>query len=508
MAKIKVLSADEIADGLFKLISSMQGDKGMRSQATKRNGQYYVFDGGTLKKTIDQLKRVRHKEDDKGVALFDNKNLDIREIINYVDSVFKAAEGKYASQHKERYNLLKKRKNEVKKISKVDKTGAKVYILLNYNQIGRLYSSKINPYIEGKMLELVGKDTKRGKRLKKAGVLKFALSGSQEKQAKMVRTIDGNQSVSNLGTQLGHGEFGKPVAALQAEAIGEWAVRNKNSMSTAQFQQIQDALITVESILDCKLQYTNIREGKLELGAELIVSNQLTIENSADAQALEQPIAMWLLTYLTQREVTGGYFAHWASPLVERKVLDQLIKGWRFKGVKTKKTFPKLNKLDTKADRKAKKGTMKTLVTMMTGWGGKSLLEKIHKEVKTKQYSKLGIKTGETGTPGKANRQMVAQIIGKSKLKLHKEVVERMTYPALQMQSGRFAASVDLLNLTQTARGLKALYKYDMEHYGTFEPGNKQGNRARDPNRLIEEAITRATHSTSGIIPTLFQRVG
>ena len=83
-----------------------------------------------------------------------------------------------------------------------------------------------------------------------------------------------------------------------------------------------------------------------------------------------------------------------------------------------------------------------------------------------------------------------------------------MEYPALEYQSGRFAESVKLMNLTQTARGLKAQYQYDMEHYGTFEPGNKQGSRARDPNRLIEEALTRAIHSTSGVIPRLFEKLG
>ena len=39
MAKVKLLSAEEIADGLITHIASLQGDAGMRGQAKTRNGQ-------------------------------------------------------------------------------------------------------------------------------------------------------------------------------------------------------------------------------------------------------------------------------------------------------------------------------------------------------------------------------------------------------------------------------------------------------------------------------------
>lgn len=58
MAKTKLLSVEQIADGLLEHMASLQGDKGMRGQSLKRNGQYYVFDGGNLKKTFEQLKTV------------------------------------------------------------------------------------------------------------------------------------------------------------------------------------------------------------------------------------------------------------------------------------------------------------------------------------------------------------------------------------------------------------------------------------------------------------------
>ena len=507
MAKIKLLSAEEIADGLLTHIASLQGNKGMRGQAIKRNGQYYVFDGGNLKATFAQLKTVKLKGQKGKAPLFDSKNLDVSGLIRKIDKIWETEQTRYKSGNTERYNLLNKQKKQVATKAGVATTGAKVYIVLNYAGIQRVNIKKVNPLIIKMMEESLKGDTAGLKRLK-ASPMKSILSGDQKGQKGFLTNLDGTQEVGNLGTQLGHGEFGKPIAALQAEAIGAWAKKNRNNMSAEQYQQIQDALITIESILDCSLSYESVKDGELQLDAQLIVSNQLTIENKSDAAALEQPIAAWLMTYLTQQVVKGQGFGHWATAVTERKVLTQLFKGWRIPGVTFDKTLPELHKLDTSAERTSKKKKVRQAITMMTGWGGTGLLGKILSNVKKEQYSKLGVKTGEKGVPGKEDRRKVVQIIRKAQKALHKEVQQRMNYPALQYQSGRFAESVQLMNLTQTARGLKAQYEYDMEHYGTFEPGNKQGSRARDPNRLIEEALTRATHSTSGVIPTLFQRIG
>jgi len=502
----KLLSVDKIADGLLKFMASLQGDKGMRGQSLKRNGQFYVFDGGNLKKTFDQLKKVKIKGQTTRIPIFDSKNLDINGLIKEIDRIWTAEERANAKKIT-RYKELKKNRNRVKAKAGVEKTGAKVYIVLNYNRVNTVNSEKINPLIIKRMEESLKGDTAALKRLK-AAPIKDILSGNQRGQTGKMTSLDGKTDESNLGTQLGHGEHGKPVAAMQAEAVGAWARANRKNMPEGQFQQIQDALITIESVLGCSLNYTNVKEGELTLEADLIISNQMTIDNSQDAQAVEQPIAAWLMTYLTGQEVKGQFFGHWASAVVERKVLDQLVRGWKMPGVTVSKNIPKLSKTDTSAQRTKKKGQVRQKIAMATGWGGKGLVGQIVAFAKSEQYSKLGVKTGQQGTPGKEDRRKVLQIMHKSQQALHKKVQERMQYPALQYQSGRFADSVKLMNLTQTAKGLKAQYQYDMEHYGTFEPGNKQGSRARDPNSLIEEALTRATHSTSGVIPTLFEKLG
>ncbi len=159
------------------------------------------------------------------------------------------------------------------------------------------------------MEESLKGDTAATKRLK-AAPIKDILGGNQAGQTGKMTSLDGKRDESNLGTQLGHGEHGKPVAALQAEAIGAWAKANKHNMPEGQFQQIQDALITIESVLGCSLNYTNVKDGELTLEADLIISNQMTMDNKADAQALEQPIAAWLMTYLTGQVVAGQGFGN------------------------------------------------------------------------------------------------------------------------------------------------------------------------------------------------------
>lgn len=506
MVKTKLLSVEQIADGLLEHMASLQGDKGMRGQSLKRNGQYYVFDGGNLKKTFEQLKNVKLKGQEGNEPIFDSTNLDINGLIKDIDDIWKAEEKKNA-KNVIRYKELHKNRHRVKAKARTKQTGAKIYIVLSSNRVSTVNKSKINPLIIERMEKSLKKDTAAIKRLK-AAPIKDILGGNQRGQTGKMTTLDGKTEAGNLGTQLGHGEHGKPVAAMQAEAVGAWARANKHNMPEGQFEQIQDALITIESVLGCSLSYTNVKEGKLTLEADLIISNQMTIDNKADAQAMEQPIAAWLMTYLTGQEVKGQYFGHWASAVVERKVLTQLLRGWKMPGVTVIKNLPKLTKLDTKAERASKKKKVKQKVAMIVGWGASGLVKQIVASTKSQQYSKLGVRKGQQGTPSKEDRQKALQIIAQANLVLKKKVQERMIYPALENITGRFAGSVQLMNLTQTARGLKAQYEYDMEHYGTFEPGNKQGSRARDPNPLIEEAITRATQSSSGVIPRLFQRIG
>ena len=73
---------------------------------------------------------------------------------------------------------------------------------------------------------------------------------------------------------------------------------------------------------------------------------------------------------------------------------------------------------------------------------------------------------------------------------LPKIVAANMNDPRLNYQSGRFAGSVRVTDITKTPKGFPSIgYTYDKFPYQTFEPGFAQGSVQRDPRRLIDTSI-------------------
>jgi len=65
-----------------------------------------------------------------------------------------------------------------------------------------------------------------------------------------------------------------------------------------------------------------------------------------------------------------------------------------------------------------------------------------------------------------------------------------MGAPALNFRTGRFASSVQVLDITQTAKGYPSIaYTYRKNPYQTFEPGFRKGDPNRDPRTLINQSI-------------------
>lgn len=73
--------------------------------------------------------------------------------------------------------------------------------------------------------------------------------------------------------------------------------------------------------------------------------------------------------------------------------------------------------------------------------------------------------------------------------KLRAAVTENMKRPNLIYRSGRFAGSVNLLDISYREGRLQAFYTYMKYPYQTFEPGFVQGRKGYDPRRLIERSI-------------------
>jgi len=69
-------------------------------------------------------------------------------------------------------------------------------------------------------------------------------------------------------------------------------------------------------------------------------------------------------------------------------------------------------------------------------------------------------------------------------------VTKNMSLPGLENRTGRFAGSVRVTDILQTARGFPSVgYTYDTFPYQTFEPGYAQGSVDRDPRKVINLSI-------------------
>lgn len=69
-------------------------------------------------------------------------------------------------------------------------------------------------------------------------------------------------------------------------------------------------------------------------------------------------------------------------------------------------------------------------------------------------------------------------------------ILNNMGDPALNNRTGRFAASVRVIDILQTPKGFPSIgYTYRKSPYATFEQGGKQGSIELDPRRLIDRTI-------------------
>ena len=86
-------------------------------------------------------------------------------------------------------------------------------------------------------------------------------------------------------------------------------------------------------------------------------------------------------------------------------------------------------------------------------------------------------------------------------------VASKMTPPALQYRTGRFANSARVENVNIGPRGgMDIDYTYMRNPYETFEPGNKQGSTQRDPRKIIGASIRELAMGILGRQPTTIRR--
>lgn len=102
-------------------------------------------------------------------------------------------------------------------------------------------------------------------------------------------------------------------------------------------------------------------------------------------------------------------------------------------------------------------------------------------------------KVSKRGRPSKRARKSVisfTKLFAILKSRINPVVAKNMGSPALNYRTGRFAASVDIIDVSPTAQGFPSVgYTYMKRPYQTFEPGFLQGSPDRDPRKLIDTSI-------------------
>lgn len=154
-----------------------------------------------------------------------------------------------------------------------------------------------------------------------------------------------------------------------------------------------------------------------------------------------------------------------------KKVADEFTKTGRAKAnlKESTKTQGKVSKVSDTAKRKTKKLSGAAPLTRMSG---------------KRATPKRRVKKGIASSP--------LRLIGIINQKLPRTVAQNMGSPRLNNRTGRFASSVRVVDVAQTAKGFPSFgYTYQRDPYEVFESGS--GSRfssvERDPRTLIDTSI-------------------
>ena len=147
---------------------------------------------------------------------------------------------------------------------------------------------------------------------------------------------------------------------------------------------------------------------------------------------------------------------------------------------------------------------------------GKKKSSTKRKRKATKAKAKLvGAAAGSRRKPKKSAEQRAEGVTQPSPIALRnilnemlpEMVASKMTSPALQFRTGRFANSARVENVNMGPRGgVHIDYTYMRNPYETFEPGNKQGSTQRDPRKIIGASIRELAVGLLGRQPTSIRR--
>jgi len=190
----------------------------------------------------------------------------------------------------------------------------------------------------------------------------------------------------------------------------------------------------------------------------------------------------------------------------EKAIKEKLLKDLE-KALNRLESVANLSSSDSFAEMTEKEATNLVVDAVEDAFSGKNV--KIRKiNIKKQKISKSGTKSKSSTkkakilptTKGKQSKKAsptarkskysISNFIVVINQRLPEVVAKNMQPPALQYQTGRFASSVRITDISSTPTGLPSIgYTYQRDPYETFEVGNRLGTTDRDPRKLIDRSI-------------------
>ena len=285
-----------------------------------------------------------------------------------------------------------------------------------------------------------------------------------------------NDSLADFG-HIGASAVGTQRALAAADFLQNYTGNDK-AAATKILEQMQN---TFSFILESNTDYAGQMESILQVTLESSRMNKATMDKG-EVTALQGLIDKALdkvavkkngKTFWVMREGSDSFY-----DMIEKSTIAALASG-----LKPNKTN---RKLATKVKYKRRKNSSKTVPgkkhkrSVKASRGSKYVLPALGKVVANRRAKMGGMKaaTAPLALIGIINKELPATVEG------------NMGPPRLESQTGRFAQSTRVTDMTMTPQGFPSIgYTYQRDPYETFETGGNQGSADYDPRGLIDRSI-------------------
>lgn len=293
---------------------------------------------------------------------------------------------------------------------------------------------------------------------------------------KGVRTELGGSS-NRSGFQPGHGDAGIAVAGVRGLRAQQLIEANLEGLSIRSKRTVSRVVREFKQVLKLKISRHNVIDNKGRLLSKYIpiLTFQRTVSNQEEA-IIERKAVNILRSYFEKNMATQEGSAS-IKEAYEQALLSSLAK--KSKGKKVALKLPSKPKTITTGIGKSEKTSKMTSSTTVTQIGSGLIGAKARRLSEKEEPVQNGTN--------------YLSLLGILKAQINATVAANMTLPALVYRTGRFAASVNIIDVTPTAKGFPSVgYTYMKSPYQVFEMGLGTPPWAtpdRDPRAIIDKSI-------------------